>query len=200
MPAATKKVINNFTNFTPGDNRVICHAGAALYGLELRRSEEAVRGPRPRPLLLHGLLDALRRHRLRLRVRQRRRPHHPRRRRLPPRGETVARPAAPTPRFAPGGADRAAAVWATKRPPGSSLSPFRHQPSAPAAPHAPSPRPPTAQANVRSLAHRHHTGWRPPSFAGITSVSRRPPPSFAGPDRRISYPAKLRTETGPIPV
>ncbi len=59
-----------------------------------------------------------------------------------------------------GGAGRAAAVRAAKCPFDRTLPPFRQMQTAPAAPHAPSPRPPTAQANVRRLTHRPRAGWR----------------------------------------
>ena len=72
-----------------------------------------------------------------------------------------------------GGAGRAAAVQATKCPPDRTLPPFRQMQTAPAAPHAPSPRPPTARATVRRLTHRQPTAVADP---------------------------RLQTEKGPIPV
>ena len=72
-----------------------------------------------------------------------------------------------------GGAGRAAAVQATKCPPDRTLPPFRQMQTAPAAPHAPAPRPPTARATVRRLTHRQPTAVADP---------------------------RLQTEKGPIPV
>lgn len=59
-----------------------------------------------------------------------------------------------------GGAGRAAAVRAAKCPSDRTLPPFRQMQTAPAAPNAPAPRPPTARATVRRLTHEPRTGWR----------------------------------------
>lgn len=78
-------------------------------------------------------------------------------------------------RFPSGGGDRAADVRATKCPSASTLPPSRHQPIAPAAPHAPLARPPTARANVLRPPHSPRIGGRGVFFGQVSTKT----PSYA---------------------